>query len=141
MGAAADRAGPLDVMHAPVQAGKLGRAPPDGGGNIPEAVRALAATAGLGVRALTALRLLCSGKVRVTWPGVQVLAAVGLWVPDSFSPALLTVTTGRQQLGLELRRQDLGYAGFGSRERLLTLTLVTYCITGKNRSTIYRGAG
>lgn len=74
----------------------------------------------------------------VTCPGVDVFTAVGLRVPDDSSPAVLAVATRRQQLGLELGRQDLGNADFGSREGLLILTLVTYCITGKNRSTIYR---
>lgn len=127
-------------MHVPVEAGKLRCAPFKCGRSIPDAVKTLTAKTVLGVRTLTTILIIHCGKVLVTWPCVQIFTAVGLRVFDSSSPALLTVTTGWQQLGLELRRENLRYAGLGSRERLLIRTLVTYCITGKNCSTIYRGA-
>lgn len=103
-------------MHGAVQAGEPGRAPSHRRRDAP---------------------VLLFTKA----PWVDILAAVRLGLSGAIGPAVPTVTTGGQQLGLELGGQDLRYAGLGSGQGLLTLTLVTYCITGKNRSTIHRGAG
>lgn len=106
VGAAAHRAGPLDVVHGSVQAGELGDAPPDGGRVVPRTAASVAAAE----RALPIATVLCS-IIRVAGPGVQILTAVGLRAPDgSFrSPA-----AGRQQPRFELGGQNLRYAGFGS---------------------------
>lgn len=95
VGAAAGGDGPLDVMHGPVEAGERGRAPPHRWGDA---------------TARGALLFLAAAA-----PCVDVLTAVGLRLSDGIVPAVPTVATRRQQLGLELRGQDLRYAGFGSR--------------------------
>lgn len=87
VGAAAHRAGPLDVMHGPVQAGKLYNAPPDCRRLIPE-------TSSTDRRWPVA-----PWSITVRVAGVEILAAVGLRVSDG---SFLTSASGRQQPGLEL---------------------------------------
>lgn len=85
VGAATHRAGPLDVMHGPVQAGKLYDAPPD-------CRRLIAETS-------SADRPVAPWSIAVRVAGEEILAAVGLRVSDG---SFLTSASGRQRAGLEL---------------------------------------